>query len=243
MVSYKIKRKWHKWPGIIFLLPSFIISITAVLLALNGLFRLDSVKLNLPALSKPTCNSEMKTMIATGNRVFAGTKNGLYIYENEAFTEIEELSGFDIRSLVTKGDTLLVASKQGLLMIDGPMVKKILNQEVFGVSLLPNEKLLVSMGKKGFKLVNYDGSEDNEKEFIPEGFRKAIKSLSTTQPYTLHKLVVDLHTGEALVGRTLKPLYIALTGLQMLILTITGFWMLFKKKSRNKGLKFGSQPG
>jgi len=232
MVSYKTKRNWHKWPGIIFLLPSFIISVTAVLLATNGILHLDRVTLNLPALSKHAGNFEMKTMIIAGNRVYSGTKNGLYIYKNEAFTAVDALSGYDIRVLVAKGDTLLAASKQGLWMINGTLATQILSQEVFGVSLLPGDKLLVSMGKNGFRIVDFDGIEEKEPEEIPPGFQKATLTLTGNQPYTLHKLVVDLHTGEALVGRTLKPWYIAFTGLQMLILTITGLWMLFKKKKR-----------
>jgi len=234
MVTYKTKRKWHKWPGIIFLLPSFIISATAVLLALSGILQLDRITLNLPGLSKHAGNLEMKAMAIVNGLVYAGTKQGLYVYESGAFSGIEELSGSDIRSLVQKGDTLLVASKQGLWTIIENSAKPILKQDVFGVYPLNGERLLVSMGKKGFKVVSYDGTEIKNPVEIPPGFIEAASALTRTQPYTLHKLVVDLHTGEALVGRTLKPWYIAFTGLQLLILTITGLWMLFRKKGRNK---------
>lgn len=243
MVSYKTKRKWHKWPGIIFLLPSFIISVTAVLLALNGVLHLDRITLNLPTVSKHTGSFEVKSMMIAGERIYAGTKQGLYVYENENFTAISGMEGYDIRGLVPKGDSLLAASKQGLWLIDGIKAHRILKQEVFGVSELTRDKLLVSLGKKGYMIVNYDGTEVNAREHIPESYHKSITSLETSHPYTLHKLVVDLHTGEALVGRALKPWYIALTGLQMLILTLTGLLMLFKKKSRNKVMKVSSQTG
>jgi len=49
---------------------------------------------------------------------------------------------------------------------------------------------------------------------------------------TLHKLVIDLHTGEAIVGKKLKPYWIALCGIQLLVLTITGLWFLVKRKKK-----------
>lgn len=56
------------------------------------------------------------------------------------------------------------------------------------------------------------------------------------QPQTLHKLVMDLHTGEAIVGKTLMPFWIALSGIQLLLLTLTGCWFVFREKPGTKKL-------
>lgn len=235
MISYKTKRLWHKWPGILFLLPSLIISLTAVLLALNGLLKLDRVILPWPA-NNASGNIEIKSAVQASSGLFTGTKQGLYILNGNQVTKVEELSGYDIRSMATDGDTVWIASKQGLWKHNGDRVVNLMKAEVFGVTLLPGGHLLVSMGKNGYQITDLSGRE--AVTGLPSyGTTEAVLShFASSQPYTLHKLVVDLHTGEALVGRKLKPWYIAVTGLQMLILTVTGFWLLFKK-NRNKQVK------
>lgn len=234
MVSYKTKRIWHKWPGILFLLPSLIISITAVLLAFNGILKLDRIILNPPGNSSGSANFEIKSMVINSSGLFTGTKQGLYIFRGDDTIAVAELAGFDIRSMTTDGDTVWIASKQGLWKHDGHRVTNLLKEDVFGVSRLPERQLLVSLGKKGYKVIDFQGNVIRESLHLPANLEDKLTRISTTQAYTLHKLIVDLHTGEALVGRTLKSWYIALTGIQMLILTVTGFWLLFKKKRQKK---------
>jgi hypothetical protein len=236
MISYKTKRLWHKWPGILFLLPSFIISVTAVLLALNGILKFDRVLLGWPVKNTSSGNIEIKSVVSASSGLFTGTKNGLYILNGDQIMNVEELSGYDIRSMATDGDTVWIASKQGLWKHNGDRVVNLMKTEVFGVNLLPGGHLLVGMGKKGYLITDLSGKETATGLPAYGATEAVFSSFASSQPYTLHKLIVDLHTGEALVGKTLKPWYIALTGLQMLILTVTGFWLLFKKK-RNKLVK------
>lgn len=228
MISFKHIRNLHKWPGILFLFPAFLISITAILLALDGVLHLNKVKVNIPTMSQQMGNAEIKAMVATPTHQYIGTKAGVIVYHNRQSFSIPELAGNDIKSLLLFGDTLFIASKQGLWYYYNNIAKRIFEQDVTNVSLAPKKLLLVSLGRKGYKLIDFNGKEVKSEA----GINIKDAAFAQKQPQTLHKLLMDLHTGEAIVGKTLKPWWIAICGIQLLLLTLTGFWFVFKKKNK-----------
>lgn len=236
MFTFKQIRAWHKWPGILFLFPAFLISITAILLALDGVLHMDRVKINLLSTSDSYAEIEIKSMVAGTNRQYVGSKNGLYIIEGSGVRSVPELAGSDVRSLLLVNDTLYIAGKPGLWRLTGSTIVRLIDQDVFDVSQANNHQLMVSAGKKGIILLDQDGSvvKDSQKN---KEISSKLDGLKQKQPQTMHKLVMDLHTGEAIVGKTLMPFWIAFSGIQLLLLTLTGFWFVFRKKPVAKKLK------
>ena len=98
MFTFKQIRSLHKWPGILFLFPALLISITAILLALDGVLHMDRVKMNLPGMSEKYSESEIKSIVVSGENQYIGTKKGLFVIEGGQTRSIEELSGSDVRS-------------------------------------------------------------------------------------------------------------------------------------------------
>lgn len=228
MISFKTLRKWHKWPGIIFLLPAFIISITSILLAMDGVLKLNKVTVNFPTMAGVSGGADVKSVIITPQYQYYGTKNGLFVYDYQTTEQVAGLEGFDIRSLLLVSDTLYVATKQGLWKYFNGDLKLLLNVEVFSVTQANSAVLLVSAGKKGYFFVDFSG---NKVEY--GGNRVSLEQLAApASKQTLHKLVIDLHTGEAIVGKKLMPYWVALCGIQLLVLTITGFWYVVKKRKK-----------
>jgi hypothetical protein len=234
MFTYKQIRVWHKWPGILFLFPAFLISITAIFLALDGFLHMDRVKINLPFTTDNYSENEIKSVVATADRQYVGSKNGLYIVEGSRVSSVPELAGSDVRSLLLVNDTLYISSKQGLWRLAGSTVVRLIDQDVFHVSM-SNNQLLVSAGKKGIIQLDHNGKEVKNNPLAGDITSK-LDGSKQKQPQTLHKLVIDLHTGEAIVGKTLVPYWIAFSGIQMLLLTLTGCWFAFRKKP---GIKRG----
>ncbi len=228
MFTYKQIRAWHKWPGILFLFPAFLISITAILLALDGLLHMDRVKINMPFTTDTYSEIEIKSMVAGADRQYVGSKNGLYIVEGIRVSSVPELAGSDVRSLLLVNDTLYISSKQGLWRMAGSKVVRLIDKDVFHVSM-SNNQLLVSAGKKGIIQLARNGKEVKNNPLAGDITSK-LDGSRQKQPQTLHKLVIDLHTGEAIVGKTLVPYWIAFSGIQMLLLTLTGCWFAFRKK-------------
>jgi hypothetical protein len=228
MFTYKQIRAWHKWPGILFLFPAFLISITAILLALDGLLHMDRVKINMPFTTDTYSEIEIKSMVASADRQYVGSKNGLYIVEGIRVSSVPELAGSDVRSLLLVNDTLYISSKQGLWRMAGSKVVRLIDKDVFHVSM-SNNQLLVSAGKKGIIQLDRNGKEVKNNPLAGDITSK-LDGSRQKQPQTLHKLVIDLHTGEAIVGKTLVPYWIAFSGIQMLLLTLTGCWFAFRKK-------------
>lgn len=237
MLSFKQIRAWHKWPGILFLFPAFLISITAILLALDSVLHMDRIKINVPTMSSGKyAENEIKAMAVSANRQFAGSKNGLYILDAGEVKSVPELAGSDVRSLLLVNDTLYVASKQGLWQMVGNTINRLNDKDVFHVSRTLNNQLLISAGKKGVILLDRNGAEIRDNQMVKEIAEKLYGS-KQRQPQTLHKLVMDLHTGEAIVGKTLMPFWIAFSGIQLLLLTLTGCWFVFRKKPAGKKMK------
>ncbi|MDP2888067.1 MAG: PepSY domain-containing protein [Bacteroidota bacterium] len=234
MFTYKQIRAWHKWPGILFLFPAFLISITAILLALDGFLHMDRVKINLPFTTDTYSEIEIKSMVVAADRQYIGSKNGLFIIEGIRVSFVPELAGNDVRSLLLVNDTLYISSKQGLWRLAGSTIVRLIDQDVFHVSQL-NNQLLVSAGKKGIIQLDRNGKEVKSNPLAGDIISK-LDGSKQKQPQTLHKLVIDLHTGEAIVGKTLVPYWIAFSGIQMLLLTLTGCWFAFRKKTGAKKL-------
>ena len=234
MISFKQLRAFHKWPGILFLFPAFLISITSILLAFDGVLQLNKINTNIPTLAQSSGKAEVKAMVSTPSKQFIGTKNGLFIADLYGIVEVDELKGFDIRSLLMLNDTLFVAAKQGLWMVADNNISQLYAGEVTHVSGVSSGSLLLSRGKDGIVLL--EKKESWKVANLPINLSEAMSHFNSArtlpQTQTLHKLVMDLHTGEAIVGKTLKPWWIAMCGFQLLILTITGLWFLFKRKKK-----------
>lgn len=93
----------------------------------------------------------------------------------------------------------------------------------------------MSAGRKRIFLLDRNRTEIKDNMMVKEIAAK-LGGSKQKQPQTLHKLVMDLHTGEAIVGKTLMPFWIALSGIQLLLLTLTGCWFVFREKPGTKKL-------
>lgn len=226
--TIKLIRKLHKWPGILFLIPAVIISITSLLLAFDGPLNMERVKIKTPFFSQQNRLPDVKTMLHTGNAQYIGTRNGLYIVR-EGKTHIQpELHGYDIRALLMVNDTLLIASRQGVWYMSQNRLQKISEADAAGISLTPEGHLLISQGRKGFEVVGFDGKPRSSLPGID--LKSEVFILQHSQ--TLKKFIIDLHTGEAIVGKTLMPWWIGLAGLGLLLLAFTGAWILVRRKMK-----------
>lgn len=224
----KFIRKLHKWPGILFLLPALLISTTSILLALDGKLKMERIRIKTPAFSLQSRTPDVKSILFSGSHYYIGTRNGLYIVHEGKISIRPELRGYDIRALLLTGDTLLIASRQGVWFLAGDNLIKISETDAAGISLTPEGHLLISQGRKGYAVIDFHGKPKS----LPEIIDLTSKDFTQNHYQTLKKLIIDLHTGEALVGKTLMPWWIGLAGLGLLILGITGGWILVRRWRR-----------
>ncbi len=232
MNSFKFIRNLHKWPGILFLFPAFLISISTILLAMDNFLHLDDIKINVPSTTLKYKNIEVKAVCFTDTKQFIGTKTGLIIVEEDTCYSVSELAGCDIKSMLVINDAVFIASKQGLWKFQNKIITKIYNKEIHSISQFDNS-IIVSLGKKGFEILDFNGRmKSNEKKYAK--IEKELAQFAIQQPISLRKLVIALHTGEAIVGKNLEPYWIAFCGTQLLLLTATGCWFIFKKKKKQE---------
>jgi hypothetical protein len=223
--TIRIIRKFHKWPGIIFLLPAIIIALTSILLAIDGLINMERIIISTPSFSMQNRNPDVKTMIQTSDFTYVGTRNGLYKVDGEQVFAIPELAGYDIRSVLIVNDTLFIASRQGVWRLSNDELKKISEKDASNISLNPDRMLLVSQGKKGYELMDFNGILSKTPAQINFNQSAFFKNHSQS----LKKFIIDIHTGEAIVGSKLMPWWIAAGAAALLILSFTGLWIVVRR--------------
>jgi hypothetical protein len=230
----KIAFKFHKWPGIVFLIPGLIVSITTILIGLNDTLHLDKVKIS--AGSGKASPTEIRNVLQTQNAgTFIATKRGLFVKLNNQIKPVKEFSGYDVRGLAVINDSVYIASKQGLWRIVNSNVTQLSKDEVWNVQVLNEEFLLLSAGKKGIVVTDTNGKKLKDvNNPLNLTDLDQIAHITGKEPMTLHKLIMDLHTGEAFTSKALKPVYIVSSGVLFLVITLTGFWLVFGKKKKKK---------
>jgi len=225
-------RKLHKWPGIIFLIPAILIGASSIMLSLDGLIQMD--KISLPFYKPKNIKPDVRTLTFSDGKYFIGTKSGLYEQTENGLKTVSGLESADIRVTVARNDSLFVGAKQGLWLVHGTNVRRIYNKEVSGISFVNAGNIVLSRGTSGFEVINTNGEQVNEPEESISRLITGVEKFESIQTATLKKFVMDIHTGEAIVGKNLKPYWIALCGLQLLLLAITGIWLVLPVKRMGK---------
>lgn len=217
----------HKWPGIVFLIPGLLVALTTFLLAVDKPLELDKVYLSSKAA--PGYDPEIRAMAQIGTMSYIGCKSGVFKVQNGQTVPVKELSGVEVRQMLHLSDTLLVVTKQGIWML-APRIYKVYPYEAWSVSRWDREHLMVGLGKKGLAVIDFEGKKADWQ--LPSTTHKQLLGYASAEPVTLHKLVMDLHTGEAFMGKNLRWIYMVLCSIMLLALVITGAWFVFRKKKK-----------
>ncbi|MFQ5582587.1 MAG: hypothetical protein ACE5F3_08200 [Mariprofundaceae bacterium] len=226
-------RKIHIWVGLGILLPVLIVSITAILLAHKKELGLEEIPLSYPWLPGYVTTSqkhdlEIKATLHVNNGLLLGTKFGLYLWRDGTLTPIEAFNGKDIRSIVAWAGGVMVAAKQGVwAQVHGQWLQ-IYSGDAHGIAVDDSGWFYLAAHKKGLLFSDDGGRTWRAAETTNEKLLK----MRPAEPETidLKKLIKDLHTGQAFVGRPSEWMWIdALSGL-LVISSILGFYVWWRKR-------------
>jgi hypothetical protein len=207
-------RKLHTWGGVLLTLPMIIIGITTIFIAHADLLGTKNIK-----FGEVMPEQEPKRLVVQGNQVIIGGKQGVVQLDAQWQLASHQLSGFDVKNLRLLDDSLYATGKQGVYrqQADGQW-QQIYQADTEDVALLQNQ-LLVLDKKQGLMLQQSDQSW-----LLVKAYGK------DEGPYDLKKLMMDLHTGEALFGEY-DWLWMDILGLYILIFSVTGIWLWSRRSS------------
>ncbi|MBI2312450.1 MAG: PepSY domain-containing protein [Betaproteobacteria bacterium] len=239
-------RDWHIWVSLALALPILLVAFTAVLIAHDKSLGLRKVPVTaewLPgygpgAVEPPEARAVLTA--ADGSR-WIGTRLGVYrVLPDGQPLAVEVLNNVEVRSMAEAAGAILVGTKQGLWRGRGEDWRRILDQEVWHVGVAAGGGMVATLKEQGV-VVSRDGGASWSAD--PQVAAALAMLPARAQPrVTLGKLVLDLHTGKALLGKKAEWIWIDLVGGAMLLLALTGVYMWWRSQQRRSQMLQAGRP-
>lgn len=243
---------WHMWAGIIFSIPVLAVSITAVFIAHEHGLGTKQIMVDagwMPGYQSYSKNytneiNDIKGFYKDDDITLYGTKLGLIQNTNGQSQLVKGTEGYEIRGILKHQKSFFVASKYGLLKYENGTITKIKKGDFHGISA-SNNQLTALVGKYGI-IQSQDNGITWSKAIMPtalignhdvEIINKGIKDSPEMANLSLEKLILDIHTGKAFLGDGAMWVWIDLVGLSLILMTVTGLWMWYKRKYGKKKRK------
>ena len=233
-------RSWHFWISAALAAPILIVSTTAVLIAHDKSLGLKEIPVSagwLPGYAAPGRKAAQETelraaLVARDGSTWLGVKGGLVRTQDGAGRVVAAFTGEEVRSLAETAAGILVATKKGVWLGSGDSWQQVLRGEAWQIGSGADGRLHAVVKDRGLL-----ESNDGGRQWQPAAAMAALAALPKppAEEMTLGKLVMDLHTGKALLGKNAEWLWIDAIGMVMSFLSATGiylWWRGLRRKSR-----------
>lgn len=231
-------QSWHIWSGIILSIPIFIVGVTAIFSAHEKALGLKKIAIHagwLPGYSTQsvkTESKEIKCILTTREgRQYVGTKYGLFVFDQEKLYPIEEIKGTDVKNIVECPHGVLVVTNKDVWSFEGTTWEKIFKGDVHNVSVTRDGSIYLSTVYAGLQ-ISHDGGRSWTLEWEIAACLNSLPISKVEQKISFNKLLVDLHTGRALLGKQYSWLWIDIIGFVIVFLTVSGVYLWWKQESQ-----------
>lgn len=234
-------RTWHFWISAALAVPILIVSATAVFIAHDKSLGLKEIPISaswLPGYGssgkKDIRAVELRTsLVARDGSTWLGVKGGLVHAHDGRSRVVELFSGEEVRGLAESAAGILVATKKGIWLGDGESWQPVLAGESWSVGGGSSGPVQAVIKDRGLL-----ESADGGRTWQPAAAMAALAALPEppAEEMTLGKLVMDLHTGKAIVGKNAMWLWIDAIGLVMTFLSATGIYLWWRGLRRKQQL-------
>ncbi len=220
-------RVLHNWISVALVLPLFIVG-------MSTFFMSHDKALGQAIIGYTNEAIEIKDLLKTSDgHTFLATKNGVYQAIDNKFIAINALSS-EIRVLEQLNDgRLLAAGKYGLWLhdLEGSW-QKLHNADIHGLQILPKDWYLVTK-EQGVLLSSDQGLSWQQEPKMTQ----LLSSMATKRSLQLGKLMKDLHTGKAIMGKEYEWIWADILALVLVMLALTGIYMWWKSQKRKQALQ------
>lgn len=239
-------RGWHTWWSVALALPISIVSLTAIFIAHEDALGLKSAPL--PAALRPAVQERTAAVpeIRAAHRHGDGTlyiamKNGLFAQTGTTLTPVPALAGIEVRGLASTMDGLYAATKSGVWRLAGENWERVLRGEAWSVNAASDRRIVAAMKQGGVVASNDGGATWQAERALNQALTEAVAAETHSPRFTLHKLVMDMHTGKAFLGKTYEWLWIDIVAGAMLFLSFSGLVMWWRARRQRRRMILASQ--
>lgn len=234
-------RTWHNWISVILVVPILIVSVTAVFIAHNKRFGLNEIDVSgavgwLPGYGSAAMkeeHTEVRSSLTTADGLqWIGTQTGLYRVEGARLAPVTELAGLQVRDLVAAPWGMVAATKGGIWVKQGDAWRMAYKGDAWNANIGPEGVVAVAIKDKGI-VVSRDGMEWKPDPAIKQAL-STIPASMQMERITLGKLVMDMHTGKAFLGKKAEWVWIDIIGIVMTFLGITGLYLWWRGERRKR---------
>lgn len=235
-------RDWHNWVSVLLIVPMLLVGFTSIFLAHKKELGLNEIDLTpyvawLPGygesgrrMSPPELRSS--AVLADGSTLI-GTQGGLFRLTAEGVEPVAELGGDQVRDIAPAPWGVVVAAKGGVWLEQEGAWQRVLKGDAWNASMNPDGSVTVALKERGLL-----SSHDGRRWEIPAALAAGVQTLPLEElPYervTLGKLMIDLHTGKAFLGKEGEWIWIDLLGLVWVFLGFTGLWLWWRTQTKKR---------
>ncbi len=237
-------RDWHNWVSVILLLPMLLVGLTAVFLAHKkelGLNELDVTAYVswLPgygdgALARGA--PEVRAfLLAPDGRTYVGTQGGLFVTTDGVAAAVAEFQGDHVRAIVAAPWGVVAVTRRGVwnrAAEDGSWLR-VVKGDAWSASLSADGVLAVATKDRG--VLSSANGQDWTADAAVRAATAALPSEELAgERVSLGKLMVDLHTGRAFLGKQGEWIWIDLLGAVWVFLGFTGLWLWWRSQTKRR---------
>lgn len=236
-------RSWHIWVSVILAVPILIIGASAVFIAHKKALGTESIHVDvrwLPGYRSGDgfmkAKAEVRAMLVTAQgETLIGTQDGLFrIGAGMASPEpIDDLIGVPVRGLAEASFGRVAAAKDGIWLDHGQGWQRVRRGDAWNAGVRRDGSVVVAT-KDHRLLVSQDGRKWSDDPQLSAAL-VAIGQRAAEKPMTMHKLVMDLHTGQAFFGKEGEWLWVDAIGITLCLLALTGIVMWWHAERRKRG--------
>lgn len=235
-------RDWHNWVSVILVVPMLLVGLTSLFLAHKKALRLNDIDVTrivgwLPgynAADMKQGGTEARTILTLPDGSgWIGTQAGLYRVAEGRAHAVAELGDTQIRDLVAAPWGIVAATKNGIWVLDRDGWRKTHKGDAWNAALAPDGNVAVTIKDKGL-LVSHDGAEWRQHFSVQRALDDLPVESFIGERITLGKLVIDLHTGKAFLGKDAEWLWIDLLGAIWIFLGGTGLWLWWHSQIKRR---------
>lgn len=236
-------RGWHAWISVLLVVPVIIVSATAILIAHDKDLGTSRIAVELPGAAVAGAAAyELKSIqvLPDGTTLF-GTKYGLFeAAPGTTPASIAALGDTEVRGFLMAGDAVLAASKSGLWRRDAAEWQLLQSGDFFSLSAA--DGTIFAIGKSELYASTDSGRSFARSPLADQSFAD-YSGQHGAPPYTLNKLVMDLHTGKFFFGERGEWIWIDAVGGVMLFLSISGL-VIWRRSEKRKAAqaRISTQP-
>ncbi len=237
-------RSWHTWASIILALPILIVGASAVFIAHKKALNTEDITVNakwLPGYQSEEYKAKgaepRAALTTSAGTTYVGAQEGLYRLDGDKLLGVETLAGMPVRGLAESSFGVVAAAKNGIWLEQRGEWTRVMKGDAWNASTRADGSVVVAMKDKGLQ-VSSDGKKWQADPLL-SGALAAMPGEASEKPLTLGKLIMDLHTGQAFLGKKGEWIWIDIVGLAMCLLAMTGVYMWWRAEKRKAALAAG----